>query len=58
MQKKASENTGNVETKQYTTKQTSWSLEEIKGKIKKQKNKNLEANENYSKSIKLRKNKF
>lgn len=39
MQKKASENTGNVETKQYATKQTSWSLEKSKEKLKNKKTK-------------------
>ena len=52
--KKASENTDNVETKQYVTKQTNRSLDKSKEKFK-NKNKNLEANENNSKSIRLRK---
>ena len=39
MQKKASENTGNVETKKYATKQTSWSLEKSKEKLKNKKTK-------------------
>ena len=52
--KKASENTDNVETKQYVTKQANRSLDKSKEKFK-NKNKNLEANENNSKSIRLRK---
>ena len=53
--KKASENTDNVETKQYASKQTSWSLETSKEKLK---NKHKWGKWKKFKIYKTQKNKF